>query len=894
MGDHRVYRHHGYELGNQLLILRTRVALTQIALAEQIGVHRRSVQNWETGVSYPKAEMLQRLIAVFLRHHAFTPGNERAEALALWEQATHDGPHPLPAFDEGWFARPLALQGSEIGGQGSGGTHPESPRSLAPDPQTLIDWGEAIAVPTLHGRAGELQTLQQWVVEDRCRVDAIVGLGGMGKSSLAITLAHRVMPAFDVVLFRSLQNGPPLTEVLDQTIRAVSEQQATPPAPLSDKIALLVQLFRQRRCLLILDHLETIMQPGTLTGTYRTGYADYGALLQRLSEREHRSSLVLTSREKPAELGPLEGHTAPVRSLQLTGLDDRACQLILEAKNIVGTATEVSALARLYGGNPLALQLVAEPIRELFGGDVGVFLSTGDAFFNGMGRLLEQQFARSTPLEQTLLYWLAIERELVSLSTLLATLGDAVPQREVLVTLESLRRRMLIERAPDRPAFTMQPVILEYLTDQLVGAIRQEVVNGQPRLLYSHALIQATAKDYVRRSQEQLIATPLLEQLVSACGGADAVEQQLQNMLAPWRDQPLAKQGCGPGNVINLLRLLRGHLRGLDLTRLAIRQAELQGAEMQDTSLADATIQDSAVIETFGALTAVAISSTGAYWAAANRRGEIRVWEGGRLTPHQVWRAHTDMVWTLAFGPDGRTLASGSWDGTVKLWDAASGVLRWSGRHTSHVNNVAFAPDGRMLASGGDDATVRLWDVQRGTPLQTLPHPGPVSGTGVTWGPDGRLLASGDLEGSIRLWEVHGTEPATCVQTLVGHTNWVDGLAFAPDGRTLASASFDGTVKLWDVAGGRLRETLVGHTDRVSRVVWSPDGRILASSSRDQTIWLWEVESSSYRTALQGHTAAVVGLAFTPDSHSLLSGGEDGTLRVWDVLSGQCIRVIQG
>src|SRR5262245_34273401 len=109
MGNHRVYRDYNYDFGNHLLILRTRIGLTQIALAEQIGVHRRSVQKWETGESYPKAELLQRLIAIFLRHHAFTPGNERAEAQALWEQATLEEPHPLPAFDEGWFARTLEL-----------------------------------------------------------------------------------------------------------------------------------------------------------------------------------------------------------------------------------------------------------------------------------------------------------------------------------------------------------------------------------------------------------------------------------------------------------------------------------------------------------------------------------------------------------------------------------------------------------------------------------------------------------------------------------------------------------------------------------------------------------------------------------------------------------------
>src|SRR5262245_12858759 len=144
MGYHRAYREHRYELGDQLLMLRSRVALTQIALAEQVGVHRRSVQNWETGISYPKAELLQRLLAVFLHHHAFTPGNERAEAFALWAQATHDGPHPLPAFDDLWFTRTLALHtavpaSNERQIEQALGTAPP-PAAQPASPRTIIDW----------------------------------------------------------------------------------------------------------------------------------------------------------------------------------------------------------------------------------------------------------------------------------------------------------------------------------------------------------------------------------------------------------------------------------------------------------------------------------------------------------------------------------------------------------------------------------------------------------------------------------------------------------------------------------------------------------------------------------------------------------------------------------
>jgi transcriptional regulator with XRE-family HTH domain len=376
MGSHRPYKPRNYAVGQALLALRYRTQLTQIEVAALVGVSKRSVLNWEGGASYPKEDHLRQLIALFVAKGVFTPGDELAEAEQLWVQASQDAPHRLTTFDPAWFARLLAEHSSTPA--------PALATPLAPDLRrsSVVDWGEAIAVPTLYGRESELATLQQWIVDEHCRMVAILGLGGIGKSSLAITLAHQRVAQFDVVLFRSLRNGPPLTQLLDQTIGAVSDQQTTPPEQLSDKIARLVQLLRERRCLLLLDNVEALMQPGAPTGTYRTGYAEYGELIRALSEREHRSCLLLTSREKPAELGPLEGRSTPVRTLPLTGLDDHACQRILEARDITTTATSVSALARLYGGNPLALQLVSEPIRELFGGDVAAFLAMGDAFFN--------------------------------------------------------------------------------------------------------------------------------------------------------------------------------------------------------------------------------------------------------------------------------------------------------------------------------------------------------------------------------------------------------------------------------------------------------------------------------------------------------------------------------
>jgi tetratricopeptide (TPR) repeat protein len=169
-----------------------------------------------------------------------------------------------------------------------------------------VDWGLAQDIPVLYGRADELSTLTQWIIEEQRRVITLIGIGGIGKTSLAITFARQVASHFEAVIFRSLGEAPPLPELLDQLIYSLAVPQVVVPTHISDKLALFIDLLRQTRCLIILDNLETLVQTGTAEAHYLGGYEAYGTLFKSLGETAHQSCLILTSRECPPELASLE------------------------------------------------------------------------------------------------------------------------------------------------------------------------------------------------------------------------------------------------------------------------------------------------------------------------------------------------------------------------------------------------------------------------------------------------------------------------------------------------------------------------------------------------------------------------------------------------------------
>ncbi len=252
---------------------------------------------------------------------------------------------------------------------------------------------------------------------------------------------------------------------------------------------------------------------------------------------------------------------------------------------------------------------------------------------------------------------------------------------------------------------------------------------------------------------------------------------------------------------------------------------------------------------------------------------------------------HTNEVFAVAYSPDGRLLASGGSDQTVRVWEPTTGQERWTFRnHVGHIHALAFSPDGRLLASGSADTTIRLWDLASGKELRSLSSNfGAVRA--LAFSPDGQQLASGGSDGSLHLWDPsNGRE----LKSIRGQFGIIHALTFSPDGKLLVTGKSDMQIHIRDLATGLERAALTGHTGAVQAVSFSPDGHWLASASADGLIRLWDFESGQEHMAIPGHAGAVHAVRFTPDGRQLVSGGTDGTVRVWDVGTGNAQHVLSG
>ncbi|MBE9141915.1 NACHT domain-containing protein [Planktothrix mougeotii] len=452
----------------------------------------------------------------------------------------------------------------------------------------------AIDVSCFYGRSTELSTLKHWILEEHCRLIAIVGMAGIGKTALSVKLTHEIKQQFEFVFLYNLNTGLScselLTEIFDNCLINA------PPPKFSERIEVKVLQFieylQHHKCLIILDGFDTVFQDRMLTGNYRNGYEDYRKLLQQLGEINHQSCILITSRETPKKIAVLAGNTLPVRVLKLKGLDFEAGEKTLKLKEIKGTSLDYKKLVTYYSGNPLLLKIAAGSIQDIFNYSIAEFVQENQIIFNGIKAILDQQFNHLSELEKKIMYWLTIESKPVSSTQLVEDLFPPVSQPVLLESLESLQRRSLIQKKS--LGFTQNYLIRAYLTERIIEHFYQDLTcenqKNTPRccplffMLQNYPIFKTTANASVQNYQISAFVKPLIQKLLVRYKSSEDVAEQLNLILIKLREIKIP-YGYAAGNLINLLCFLNTDLTGADFSGLPLWEGDLRCLNLEQINL---------------------------------------------------------------------------------------------------------------------------------------------------------------------------------------------------------------------------------------------------------------------------------------------------------------------
>ncbi|MDJ0599433.1 MAG: NB-ARC domain-containing protein [Crocosphaera sp.] len=801
-------------------------------------------------------------------------------------------------------------------------SEPEEPLIIPSN--NSVHWGEAPVITKFEGRTEDLEKLKIYL-EKNCQILTILGMGGVGKTFLARKLVEEIKERFDKIFWMRLINAPKLTEVLKEIIKFLSDYKETGEGTFDKQKSQLTNYLRKYKCLIILDNIEAILAQDKEAGQYKQGYENYQQLIELFGDIEHQSCLILTSREKPKTISALENPGSFVYSYILNGLEYEDAKKLLQKTvelKLKGSENDFKDLINQYQGIPLYLELVGKYISELYAGDINLFLNDKNKVFGDIRDFLDQHYNRLSEREKEIMNWLAIHRDPISLPELKTNIFSKELKIGTSDIIQSLKRRTALVESLEAESkqFSLQPVLIEYITKRLIDDIFQEIKEEKVDLLRKYPLIQAQAKDYLTTSQIRVILEPISDKLkYEYLSKETTLKEHLKTLVDNLRNQFNEFSRYAVGNIINLSRLLGVSLRGFDFSDFQIWQADLRDISLHDVNFSYADLQMCAFPQTFGSILSVAFSPNNKLLATSTASGEIYVWQvEDRQQLASFSGQHTQSVWDIAFSPDGKLFASGDDEGKVKIWDVKTRKCLNQDNNIKHelrVWSVAFAPDSKILATGGGDGTVKFWDVSNIENIQEIENnrrklTGEVRA--ITFNPvNKKTIAVAHGINTLSLYNIE--ENIICE---LKHSNYSDdyrvwSLTFDAQGDYFASGSEDGTIKLWRAESGDEVKCFQINPEnsppqkdktkknnqkkvKVQSLAFNPNTKILVSGSDDNTIRFWDVETGQCLKTESEHKNRVWSVAFSSDGKILASGSDDRSVKIWDSDQMKCLYTWQG